>query len=85
MHTGPVPARVRVTVESDRGAGLVLTVSNTGQLVPDDRPAPMLQGSRIALDDLRERLAALYPGRHQFTLEQDDGWVRARVRIGAAS
>ncbi len=39
-------------------------------------------GTGTGLRNLRERLAAHYPGRHRLDVHEKDGWVHARIRVG---
>jgi len=58
------------------GQALQLVVTNTGRFAP---PAD-LRG-HLGLNNVRQRLAATYPGRHTFTVEQRGGLVEAMVAI----
>jgi hypothetical protein len=42
---------------------------------------PVQNGLGVGLENVRQRLARLYPGRHRFQVGQEDGWVRARIEI----
>ncbi len=77
QHTSPSPLRVALTatMQDDR---LVIKVANTGHLRTDD---PAARGTGTGLANVRARLAAQYPDAHAFTLDEDDGWVCARIAI----
>lgn len=76
-RTPTSPLTIRLTTRQDHNT-LHVEVENTGQL----RAVPPL-GSRggIGLKNLRERLDRLYPETNSFTLEEQNGWVRAHVAI----
>ena len=42
------------------------------------RPAP---STHIGLENLRQRLLRTYPGAHEFTTAERDGWVVAKLTI----
>ena len=74
--TGPSLLQVRLTTNWNAD-GLRVDIANTGQLRSEapDRPRG------IGLKNVRERLQRLYPERHSFSLDEEDGWVHARVFI----
>lgn len=79
------PLRVRVRGAVADGQ-LRIEVENTGTL--RTRPAPGLplpagDASGVGLRNVRERLEQLFPGRHALTVEEEEGWVRARVEVPA--
>ncbi|MCH9680630.1 MAG: histidine kinase [Deltaproteobacteria bacterium] len=66
---------VRIDIHARcEGDSLTLEVVNDGQLRASSRP-----GHGIGARNVRERLAASYPGRHSFVVEQDGPRVHARV------
>ncbi len=67
--------RVRVHASVEAGT-LRIEVANTGRYLPDDRSS-----AKIGVQNVRERLAATYPGRHAFDIGQDADWVRAVINI----
>jgi hypothetical protein len=77
-QTSEPPHRVRLHVALASSEEIVLEVSNTGSWVaPSAAPGPHGTG----LENLRRRLALLYPGRHELATSAADGWVTVRVRI----
>jgi signal transduction histidine kinase len=79
-RTSPLPLRIHVDARIEAGA-LLIEVQNTGRWIepgPSERPA----GTGTGLRNLRERLAAHYPGRHRFDLYEEGGSMHARIRIG---
>lgn len=79
--SAPVPLQVCLATTLEDGA-LRIRVANTGRLAPS--PAAGSGHGGIGLTNLRERLQRLYPNRHRFTLEEEDGWVRAEVALQRA-
>ena len=75
--TSPVPLRVRIRVVSEPGF-LLIEVANSGRWV---EPQPHDQLGGVGSGNLRQRLSLLYPGRHNFDLTTENGWVQARIRI----
>jgi signal transduction histidine kinase len=83
QRTSAMPLRVRVggRVEADV---LYIEVQNTGRWVDATRPPEPAAGTGTGLRNLRDRLAAHYPGRHRLDVHGEDGWVHARIRIDDA-
>ncbi|PQJ26927.1 hypothetical protein BSZ35_18555 [Salinibacter sp. 10B] len=75
--TGPTPLQVRLST-SKEGNVLRIDVTNTGRL-PSSSSRSKHGG--IGLKNVRKRLRSLYPTRHSFSLQEEDGWVHARVVI----
>lgn len=78
------PDRVGLVVRVRRGTGaggdLVLEVGNTGTwLEPARRKTVVSLG--IGLDNLRQRLARHYPGRHRLDIAPADGWVWVALHL----
>lgn len=85
--SGPVTIRIAAKVETPGPAAasvapetLMLEVANTGRWVPPEsrRSVPSLG---IGLENLRQRLGRYYPGHHELTTTECDGWVRVRLRL----
>ncbi len=79
IRTSPAPLRVRVGARTD-GPRLLIEISNTGRWC-EPSAGPLENGLGVGLANVRQRLARLYPGRHVFEVEQEDGWVRARIEL----
>lgn len=75
--TSPRPLRVvvRAAMEGDL---LEMSVANTGTWDDFPRAEP---AHGLALENLRHRLAILYPDRQTITIATGDGWVRVTLRI----
>jgi hypothetical protein len=80
MRTGGGATVIRVTGTQVPG-GCELVVANSGDWVEETGVLPDLDRSGIGLNNLRQRLAEHYPGRHRLAVSHDDGWVRATLRI----
>lgn len=70
----PLQICVSGTVEDDV---LRVEVANTGSVAKNSR------GFGIGLENVRGRLEKLFPGRGDFKLFEENGWVRARIEIRA--
>lgn len=80
MHTGPLPARVRigVTLSDDR---LRVEVANTGRWVADTSTVPSGRGNGMALHNVRQRLARTFADTASLAIREDDGWVVVAVEL----
>lgn len=67
------------------GSNLLLRVFNTGAPLLHAAPAGVQQGQGLALDNLRQRLQALYGGAAQFQLATVDGGTEACLRLPCAT
>ena len=76
QHTSPMPLRIRVAGALVQDA-LAIDVANTGHWRGTDAE----DGTGTGLTNVRRRLEARYPEQHQFTVTEDDDWVRARIEI----
>lgn len=84
--TSPDRVDISVAVHSESelphspsSRAIVIEVANTGAWVtPGTSP---IHSASIGLENLRQRLARHFPGTHEFTTAERDGWVVARVRL----
>jgi two-component system sensor histidine kinase AlgZ len=76
VEPSPGPAVIRIAGRY-RNHRINLGIRNT--LPPEPRGNRHRAGNRIALDNVRERLQALYPGRASLTLSEVDGEFQVRV------
>jgi LytS/YehU family sensor histidine kinase len=79
------PDRVQLRLKARRGSDeLVIEIANSGTWVeqPQESAVPSLG---IGHDNIRERLARYYPGRHSFEHSAADGWVTVRLVLPLAS
>ena len=58
-----------------------IIVANTGRWSPP--ASPDSNGTGVGLNNVRERLALTYPGRHDVEIQEVDGWVRVCLRLPA--
>lgn len=78
------PLRIEISARRDPGDGtLAIEVANTGTWVDDFADHGDAPSTQIGLDNIRQRLARMFPGTHTFTIEASDGWVRVRIRLSA--
>lgn len=80
LETSDRPLRVRVRVER-RGDRMEVNVENTGHWLAEGAPRAggATSGTGTGLRNLRARLAHLYPDRHELTVGDDRGLVRAQL------
>jgi hypothetical protein len=71
---------IRLAIRPD-GEGVAIALANTGRWLPAGTHTTHSTG--IGLENLRQRLARHYPGAHEFTTEDRDGWVTVRLRLPA--
>lgn len=80
MRTGMGATAIRVSA-ARTPTGCALEVANRGEWLDESHVMDDLDRSGIGLENLRQRLAEHFPGRHAFAISCEDGWVRARLRI----
>jgi hypothetical protein len=79
MTNNSEPLKIRIAARM-RDGRLVVEIANTGRL--DTRSSQTNGGgTHIGLRNVRERLAKLYPEKSNFTLRQDDKWIRATIEM----
>jgi hypothetical protein len=74
MRTSTMPLKTALTATYEDDL-LRIEVSNTGSLEP--------RGEGVGLRNVADRLDALYPGRHRFSVDEHDAAVHAVVEIQA--
>lgn len=77
QETSSFPLHLRVLV-SRQATALKIVVANTGSWLD---PAPRGKTSHIGLENLRYRLALLYPGQQRFDITSASGWVTITVHL----
>jgi two-component system LytT family sensor kinase len=94
MQTSPMPLRIAIRADVVDGA-LRLLVSNTGAWVaadsqgkPDggwgDAARPNDRGTGTGLENVRQRLASAFPGRHRLSVREHQGRVAVELEIRGA-
>jgi len=79
-QTSEPPYRIRLQIDAPEPGLAHIEVANAGDWIePAARPGPHGNG----LVNLRQRLALLYPSRHELATSHADGWVRVTVRLSA--
>ncbi len=76
LQTSPKPLKIKISARLE-GEKLLLEIINSGKL---DKKFD-LNGTKIGLKNVRERLEKLFPNKSSFALSQDDGFVRATIEI----
>ncbi len=88
-RSSPEELQVRIEVRILPQATLQITVANTGRWIPprETSDAAELRGGTrgIGLQNLRQRLDALYPGRHTIERSAAHGWVQIELTLPAAT
>lgn len=71
---------LHLKISARRADGVLhLEIANSGAWVPPNSLRPNSTG--IGLENLRQRLRRYYPQAHEFTTEEKDGFVTARLRL----
>jgi LytS/YehU family sensor histidine kinase len=68
-----------LTARAARGS-LTVEVANTGKL-SNRASDPDANSTGIGLQNVRKRLAQLFPERSRFSVFEEDGWIRAVIEI----
>jgi LytS/YehU family sensor histidine kinase len=79
-HSAEPPLRLRLAVRRGGSRNLEIEVANTGEWI-DPNAARRDGVGGTGLENIRRRLALLYPGRHAFEVAGQDGWVVARISL----
>jgi hypothetical protein len=79
MKTSRMPLTIRIAGRVDNGR-LAIDVSNTGTwIAPQAEGHPA--GTGTGLSNVRKRLETLFPGRHRFSFESEEGSVHVRIEL----
>ena len=78
--TSEPPLQVSVQIMCPDVTVVAITVSNSGKWL---EPVPREKESHLGLDNLRRRLALIYPGKHRLDTAHRDGWVTITICIPA--
>lgn len=74
LNGGNRPLKILVKAQLS-GGSLFLEVANTGSLSANK------DGTKVGLKNVRERLEKIFGTAGSFSLQENDGWVRAQIRI----
>jgi LytS/YehU family sensor histidine kinase len=79
MRTSPMPLSIRVSarVNADR---LCIDVCNTGTWI-EPKSGENERGTGTGLFNVRQRLQTLFPDRHRFTVDKNNGRVCIRIEV----
>jgi hypothetical protein len=80
-RTSRLPLRLRINCTNNED-GLIVRVANTGKLRYDHEGER--SGTGTGLENVKKQLQNAYPGRHRFTLCEQNGWVTAQIEIFGA-
>ena len=77
FRTSAKPLKIRISAELRGSGGLFLEVANSGSLsIVSDA-----NGTKVGLENVRERLVKTFGERGRFELRQDGDFVKARIEI----
>lgn len=79
-HTCPDVLHIRVAAHPVDMDWICIEIANSGSWV-EPGSASAIPSSGIGLDNLRQRLARHYPGRHEIAIGTAGGWVTVRLRL----
>ncbi|HKY06487.1 MAG TPA: histidine kinase [Blastocatellia bacterium] len=80
MQTSAMPLRVELSARA-RGDSLRIEVANSGRWADHASGLNLSNGTGIGIENVRQRLEQVYPGRHSFDVTEGDGSVRAVIEI----
>jgi two-component system, LytTR family, sensor kinase len=80
MQTSAMPLQIRLTAER-LGTSLRVAIANTGHWASSVDDFQMKARTGLGLQIVKQRLEHLYPGRHQFSCAECDGWVENVIVI----
>jgi two-component system, LytTR family, sensor kinase len=84
MQTSAMPLQIHLTAERS-GASLRVAIANTGHWARSSDDFQPRSRTGLGLQIVRQRLEHLYPGRHEFSYAERDGWVENVIVIQLAN
>lgn len=82
MRSSELPLKLEISAQA-HGKDMTLIVANSGTWAPEENnPFSKESSTGIGLKNIRDRLAAYFPGNHQFDIREQDGMVEARLELG---
>jgi two-component system, LytTR family, sensor kinase len=71
---------IKTEIEHDT---LSIYVKNSGRLAENNKDInKSISSTKTGIENIKKRLALLYPDNHEFTLTEKDNWVIAKIVIG---
>lgn len=80
MQTSAMPLKVELSARVREGS-LRIEVANSGRWADRAAGLNLSSGTGIGLQNVRQRLEQIYPGRHSFDVVEREGSVRAVIEI----
>ena len=84
MQTSAMPLQIHLTAERS-GASLRVAIANTGHWARSSDDFQPRSRTGLGLQIVRQRLEHLYPGRHEFSCSERNGWVENVIVIQLAN
>lgn len=84
MQTSAMPLQIRLTAER-LGSSLRVAIANTGHWAGSDDDSKARARTGLGLQIVKQRLEHLYPGRHEFSCGERNGWVENVIVIQLSS
>jgi len=82
-RTSEPPAKIRISASCPDKKTLCIEVTNTG--LWNDEPGIIPRHPSVSLENLKRRLALLYPGKkHRMEITDKDDWITVKTRISIA-
>ncbi len=72
---------IRLTFRRGPEGNVLIEVANSGQWIAPGATERRVPSLGIGLENLRQRLAKYFPGKHEFTTVPGEGWVVVRLRL----
>jgi two-component system, LytTR family, sensor kinase len=85
MQRDSQPLKIQLRARRQNGS-LLIEVANTGRWVETGGKAQhRADGTGLGLENLRQRLSQLFPGRSSFRIIELDGWICAYIELEASA
>ncbi len=80
LRTSPLPLKIQISAHIHQGNLLIDVVNSGSWIEPSDREEKSVIST--GLDNVRQRLAESYPGKHHLDIFEKEGFVHVRLIIG---